>query len=189
MKANAFNIPLLYTFSRLYFEVKERRNRMGKTLILLASLAGKKSIDVMLADDDVESREIFIEAIKEVAPQVNVRVADNGRDLMGFLLNRPATLPDLIFLDLNMPLKNGHECLEEIRSNDELKDSPVIIYSTSSSLQHIDETYKRGADFYVPKPDSFKELKWIANKILSLDWAEHIRPRREKFVLVADRLK
>ena len=150
MKANTFNAPLLYMFSRLYFDVKEKRNRLGRTLILLASLAGKKSIDVLLAEDDVESREIFIEAIKEVAPQVNVRVADNGRDLMGFLLSQRTALPDLIFLDLNMPLKNGHECLEEIRANDELKDIPVIIYSTSSSVQHIDETFKRVLIFMCP---------------------------------------
>jgi CheY-like chemotaxis protein len=183
MKIETLNSPLLYAFSRLYHDIKSKRNRLTRTLVLLSAFTGSKSLSILIADDDAEDREIFTEAIHDVAPQVSIDIATNGQQLMQMLTMEDAPLPQIIFLDLNMPLKNGHECLEEIRSNKRLKHIPVIIYSTSTSREHIDETFRRGASFYMPKPDSFHDLKLLAKKVFSLDWNNPIIPRKEKFVL------
>lgn len=77
---------------------------------------------------------------------------------MAFLENNETKF-DLIFLDLNMPRKNGKECLSEIGKNRKLINTPVIIYSTSLNPVDIQETYGMGARFFLRKPNSFEELK------------------------------
>jgi CheY-like chemotaxis protein len=189
MQLVPLDADVVFTFSCFYKEVKLKKRRMENTIILLATLLSKKSVHIMLADDDEGSRAIFIEAISEIAPHVKVSVAINGRKLMSTLLASDENLPDIIFLDLNMPLKNGWECLQEIRNNEMLKDIPVIIYSTSANREHIDQTYDGGANFYLIKPDSFSDLKLLAKNILSLDWVEPIWPTRESFVLIPAKFK
>ena len=179
----------IFTFSKFYRDVKRNKKRLENTIILLATLLNKKSVNVLLADDDEGSRTIFIEAIAEIAPQVTVSIEVNGRKLMNTLLAPDGELPDIVFLDLNMPLKNGWECLQEIRNSNRLKNIPVIIFSTSANSEHIDKTYDYGANFYLIKPDSFKDLKLIAKSILSLDWVKPIWPSRESFVLVPTQFK
>jgi CheY-like chemotaxis protein len=189
MQLVRLNLPLVYLFSRFYINVESRTARIKNTIIILMALIGKRSLRILLADDDKEDREIFMMAIQELSPDIEISVAVNGKDLMSGLLNESSHLPDIIFLDLNMPFKNGQECLKEIRSNDRLKRIPVIIYSTSSSSEHIDQTYKGGANYYLPKPDSFRDLKLIVGKIFSFDWSEHGKPVKDKFVLSANYFK
>jgi CheY-like chemotaxis protein len=183
------NLPLVYLFSRFYNHVESRTARIKNTIIILMALIGKRSLHVLLADDDIEDREIFMTAIQELSPDIKISVAVNGRELMSKLCNEDDHLPDILFLDLNMPFKNGQECLKEIRSNERLKRLPVIIYSTSSSSEHIDQTYKGGANYYLPKPDSFRDLKLIVGKVFSFDWEEHDKPLKDKFVLSAKYFK
>jgi CheY-like chemotaxis protein len=174
---------------RLYFKVKYSKARFKSSILLLISLLNKKSPNILLADDDAGSREIFIEAMEQIAPHIKVSVAVNGQKLMNALLAQTDVLPDIIFLDLNMPLKNGKECLIEIRNNYKLKDIPIIIYSTSSHDDHIEETFVGGANFYMIKPDSFNDLKVITKNILSLDWVKPIWPERKNFVLIPTQFK
>jgi CheY-like chemotaxis protein len=187
MKPLTLGSPLIYTFSRLYHSIKTKSDGIRHTLILLATLAGKKSIRILLADDDHEDVEVFTEVLREIAPQVDVTVAANGHELMRHLAKQ--NRPDIIFLDLNMPLKNGQECLEEIRADKRFKGIPVIIYSTSSSHQHINDTFKGGANFYITKPDSYSDLKLIVKKLFELDWEKHVQPVRERFVLNAGQIR
>jgi CheY-like chemotaxis protein len=189
MQVTSFALDFMGAFSRLYFKVNETKKRLKCNLILLVSLLTNKSTHILLADDDAGSREIFIEAIGQIAPHIKISVAVNGQKLMNALLSQAEALPDIIFLDLNMPLKNGKECLLEIRNNNRLRDIPVIIYSTSSHDDHIEETFVGGANFYMIKPDSFYDLKLIAKNILSLDWVEPIWPERANFVLLPTQFK
>lgn len=151
-----------------------------RSVLLLALVAGNKELKVLLADDDEDDRAFFIDALSEVAPKVRVDTVSDGEALLCKLRNGQPH-PDLIFLDLNMPIKNGTECLEEIRNDTLLQNIPIIIYSTSSSIDHIDETYRQGANLYVRKPDTYADLKMIAKKLLSLDWSNLTRPPKDKF--------
>jgi len=140
-----------------------------------------KKLRVLLADDDGDDREIFVKAMSEVSALVNVATASDGIKLMKELESSAAG-PDLIFLDLNMPLKNGLECLAEIRSNSNLAEIPVVIYSTSMSPQEVESAWSLGARCFVRKPDSYKLLKDILAKLINLDFNILQRQSREKFI-------
>ena len=114
--------------------------------------------NIILADDDSDDRDLFVEAVNFFDPTINVITRRDGEQLMEFLGNDRASF-DLIFLDLNMPRKNGKECLTEIRANRKLSNTPVIIYTTSLNPVDIEETYGLGANFFLRKPNSFEELK------------------------------
>lgn len=138
--------------------------------------------DILLADDDSDDRELFEEAATIIDPNLRITMARDGEELMEVLL-KGEKRPDLIFLDLNMPRKNGKECLAEISGNEELSNIPVIIYSTSINPTDIEDTYRNGAHFFFRKPNSFEQLKNILHQIIE-SGIENGAPRvREHFVL------
>ena len=120
-------------------------------------------IRILLADDDEGDRLIFGEAMGELEINHTIHMVSNGMQLMEYL-TKNTILPDLIFLDLNMPCKNGHECLKEIRSNEKLKNISIAIYSTSSAEKDIEETFRNGANVYIKKPNNFATLKQLLHK-------------------------
>ncbi len=88
-------------------------------------------LDLLLADDDKDDCNFFKEALEELPVIAKLTVVNDGVQLMQFLSAKEETLPDALFLDLNMPLKNGFDCLKEIKLNEKLKQLPVVIFSTS----------------------------------------------------------
>jgi CheY-like chemotaxis protein len=137
---------------------------------------------ILLADDDAEDRQLFKEALDETK-KADLVIAKDGLDLMS-ILYKMVKLPDAIFLDLNMPRKDGHECLREIKKNEKFTGIPVIIYSTTKSKAQIDASYDEGANLYITKPDSFTKLKQVISEVLQMKSIAMIpRPERSKFVL------
>lgn len=144
------------------------------------------SKNIFLADDDEDDRLFFEEALKEVCDDAVLTVAENGDELMEILYRPPVPMPDVIFLDLNMPKKNGFECLAEIKKNGTLKDLPIIIFTTSLQEESIKKVYSQGANYYVRKPTDFRQLKLIVEKLLAIDWLkEALQPEKERFVFTA----
>ncbi len=92
---------------------------------------------------------------------------------MDHLKNPDTKLPDVVFLDLNMPLKSGLDCLREIRTDRRLKDLIVAIYSTSSSEKDIEETFIQGANIYIKKPNDYNTLKKILTEVILINWQYH----------------
>lgn len=121
---------------------------------------------IFLADDDEDDRMLFSEALEEQCPEASMVTFDNGVDLMASLLDREQRLPDVIFLDLNMPLMNGEECLSDIRREPKLEAIPIIIYSTSLDPQQVENLRENGANKYLKKPESFKKLKITLEKAI-----------------------
>jgi CheY-like chemotaxis protein len=119
---------------------------------------------ILLAEDDEADRLIFTEAFAELKLKTNVNTVNDGIQLMEWLIKEEHRLPYLIFLDLNMPRKNGIECLKEIRSNERLKDIFVAIYSTSDNEKDMDETFLQGANVYITKPNDFNVLKQVLER-------------------------
>lgn len=124
----------------------------------------------MLADDDEDDRLFFKEAFEEVKIKYSITTFNDGVQLMDYLNKKENPLPDIIFLDLNMPLKSGLECLKEIRKSDRLKHISVAIYSTSSSEQDIEDTFISGANVYIRKPNDFTQLKKILSDVVHINW-------------------
>jgi CheY-like chemotaxis protein len=142
------------------------------------------ALHILLADDDEDDRLFFKEALQEIKVKTKVTLVNDGMQLMNYL-NQPGNrLPNVVFLDLNMPLKNGMDCLIEIRKNNKLKDLAVAIYSTSSSDEYIEEAFVRGANIYIKKPDDFAVLKVILEQVINLNWQYHTSGlKKENFLL------
>lgn len=140
---------------------------------------------VFVTDDDEDDRLLFQEVINELPELVHLTTARDGEETINTLLKLDK-LPDLLFLDLNMPLKNGLECLREIKQNQYLAVLPVIIFSTSSYPAAINQAYDQGAHLYIRKPNDFLTFKKSIQQVLAINWSDTIsRPPREEFVFTA----
>ncbi len=128
------------------------------------------TLNIALADDDEDDRFLFKDAIEEIKIKTKLSLFTDGKELMDYLSLPNVILPEVVFLDLNMPIKNGMQCLKEIRANPKLIDLSVAIYSTSSSEKDIEDTFVYGANIYINKPNTFKELKTVIEKVLQLNW-------------------
>ncbi len=133
----------------------------------------KEYIHIILADDDEDDRLFFTDAFNELKMSTKVQTYNDGVALMEYLNKDEAILPNVLFLDLNMPRKNGIECLQEIKSNDKFRDIAIAIYSTSSSEEHIEETFVLGANVYIKKPNDFNTLKKVLSDVITINWQYH----------------
>jgi len=118
---------------------------------------------IAIADDDSDNIEMLSEAVKKYCPDIKFTYADDGHMLLEKLNNPP--LPDFIILDINMPRLDGRDCLKAIKSNSRLKEIPVMMYSTSSLHNDINEALSNGANYYVSKPNGINEVNKIAKAI------------------------
>ncbi|OAB25660.1 MULTISPECIES: response regulator [Flavobacterium] len=130
-------------------------------------------INICLADDDEDDRLFFTDAFDELKINTRVSTFNDGVELMDYLNHSDSVLPNVLFLDLNMPKKNGVECLLEIKKNERLNDIAIAIYSTSSSEEHIEETFINGANIYIKKPSDFENLKKILSEVVTINWQYH----------------
>lgn len=140
--------------------------------------------NILLADDDKDDCMLFSEALTELPLNTQLTIVNDGEQLMRHLYESTVRLPHVLFLDLNMPRKNGFQCLEEIKDNDELKDLIVIIFSTSSEQFIAGDLHKNGAQYYIRKPSEFDALKRVIYQALVLVTQENSsQPPIEYFVL------
>jgi|SRR5688572_17508367 len=132
----------------------------------------KNMNQVVLADDDWDHGILFKIVLKQVDPSKQLTIVRDGEELIKYLSNNQ---PDLIFLDLNMPCKNGIECLQEIRGNLGLKDLPIVVYSSSSHMTDIQKSYIHNADLYMVKPFNSFHLRNALESILAMEWNQDLR--------------
>ena len=125
------------------------------------------AIRVLLADDDVDDCLLFEEALAEIPIPTSLSVVNDGEQLLKRLLT-VGDLPEVLFLDLNMPRKNGFDCLQEIKKHDRTKDIPVIIISTSFDPDIVQLLFAKGAWYYICKPSRFQNLRDVIHRGLSL---------------------
>jgi CheY-like chemotaxis protein len=130
----------------------------------------KDFILITLADDDEDDRMFFTDAFEELKINTVVNTVNDGVALMNFLNAPESILPNIIFLDLNMPLKSGIECLKEIKADSKFKDMVIAIYSTSSSEEDIENTFVLGANIYIKKPNNFGKLKEVLSEVVTINW-------------------
>jgi CheY-like chemotaxis protein len=112
----------------------------------------------LLADDDPDDVAIFREALFIIDPNIVFYFANNGRVALEKLGDKDLEEPDIIFLDINMPVMNGWECLTKLKLSESYNDIPVIIYSTASYKREIEKAFDLGALCFFTKPTDFKEL-------------------------------
>lgn len=122
--------------------------------------------NLLLIDDDEDDQELFIEAAKEIAPDINITVVPDASIALEKLISKAVTA-DVIFSDLNMPRMNGQQFLLEIKRRPDLKDIPVIIFSTSSHAHTIQLVKDFGAHDFITKPGLFNELVSTLRRLLT----------------------
>lgn len=120
---------------------------------------------ILIIDDDSDDLELFAEALQECAPHVRLTKAMDGCEGINHLSDSKP-LPDLIFLDINMPKMDGWQCLEQIKKSDVLGKIPVYMYSTSSHDEEKQRALQSGATSFITKPDSFRLLVEILSEII-----------------------
>jgi len=141
-------------------------------------------INITLADDDEDDRLFFTDAFDEIKITTRVKTFNDGVYLMDYLNSDDATLPNVLFLDLNMPRKSGLECLKEIKQNTKFKDIAIAIYSTSASEEDIENTFIQGANIYIKKPSDFKTLKKVLSEVVTINWQYHTNSmNKDNFLL------
>ncbi|OHC04590.1 MAG: response regulator [Planctomycetes bacterium RIFCSPLOWO2_12_FULL_40_19] len=115
-----------------------------------------KPVEILLVEDNPGDIRLTEEALREGRVRNNLHKVENGVEAMAFLRRRgkyaDAAHPDLVLLDLNLPLKDGREVLEEIKSDEQLKRIPVIVLTTSSAEVDILHTYDNHGNAYITKP-------------------------------------
>jgi CheY-like chemotaxis protein len=129
---------------------------------------------IIFAEDDEDDRLFFEDVIRNYNPSMRIDFVSNGVQLMEIL---PSFLPDLLFLDLEMPYKNGLECLLEIRNNVRLNQLPVIVFSSTTRQANIQTAYEVGAHLFLIKSPTYSEYAGSIKAALSLDWSnpDHIK--------------
>ena len=154
------------------------------------------SMNLLLADDDNDDCLLFEEALQELMLPTRLSVVHDGENLMRRLAQKKEQLPDVLFLDLNLPRKNGIECLSAIKRDQGLARLLVIIFSTSSESKLVSLLYENGAHYYIRKPTDFSQLKKVIHQALVIlkdflsDATSLIgsrrQPAKEHFVLTGD---
>lgn len=127
-----------------------------------------KHLKIYLADDDADDRHLFAEAIEEVLASCELKLFRDGRELLNYFQNEATAenLPDMLFLDINMPLINGLEVLQIIRNDLGIHALPIAMYSTSNLEINIEEALSSGANIYITKPTCFGKLKELVYRAL-----------------------
>lgn len=139
---------------------------------------------IFYADDDIDDQDFFREIVSGINEDFLIYTQNNGDELLEILKNPPPN-PNLIFLDLNMPQKNGYDVLKQIRASEHTKQLPVIIFSTSNDEKAISKTKELGANLYITKPNSYTDFKKVMNSVLSLNWHLNL-PVSKNFVFTSN---
>lgn len=132
----------------------------------------ENKLHILLVDDDATDRELFIDAIQVAGLSIDVSEAADGEKALHFL-DAATKLPDVIILDLNMPVKDGRETLADIKRNEAFKSIPVCIMTTSSAHFDILSAYQSGANLFLTKPFDFKGLVEMIGSLLTL-FSKHV---------------
>lgn len=139
-----------------------------------------KDYTIFYTDDDEDDISIFSDAVDSISQNIILQTYSEGQTLLNAIFNPPST-PYVVFLDLNMPGKNGFDILEEIRKTDQNSEIPVVIYSTSSEAGIIERCRKLGANYFITKPVLMRDIIKAIEHAIQIDWNEFI-PTQSNFV-------
>jgi len=137
--------------------------------------------DILLADDDEDDALIFKLALDQLDLTYELRRAENGELLFVMLKEK---MPYILFLDINMPCKDGFACIHELRKNKDYDSLPIIMYTSHLSQKYVEDCFRGGANFYLSKTEHFNELVAKLKKVFSFDWREYLHyPPSTQFLL------
>ncbi|QDH81159.1 response regulator [Echinicola soli] len=143
-----------------------------------------QNLNILLADDDNSDCLLFKDALEELPVSAQLTIVHNGEKAIEELTKKGDMLPDVLFMDLNMPRKNGFAALGEIKRNTKLQKLPVIIFSTSPELEAVKRVFRDAAHYYICKPGDFSQLKKVIYEALTLiSQKNNPLPLKENFMI------
>jgi CheY-like chemotaxis protein len=156
-----------------------------KTIVEMQPI--NRELNIYLAEDDEADCLLFKEAIDELPVKVKLTIVRDGQQLVELLTQEVNTLPDVLFLDLNMPRKNGFAALGQIKRNEKLLNLPVIVLSTANDEAKVKMVFKDAAHYYIRKPAKFIELKEVLYKAIKLIAEGNLDlPKQENFLITVE---
>lgn len=133
------------------------------------NLKARGNFNILLIEDNLADSRMIQEIFKEFNPKTKIHTVDNGFEALKYLNKkekyRNTSVPDLIFLDLNIPQINGFEVLKEIKANGKLKNVPVLILTTSTDQKDFLKAQKLQADCFINKPLDYDEYNTLLRHI------------------------
>ena len=146
-----------------------------------------RTLNIYLADDDEADCLLFKEALAALPVTANLTIVHNGEQLLNLLSQDGNVLPDVLFLDLNMPRKNGFAALGQIKRDEKLLNLPVIVFSSENDQEKVKVVFRNAAHYYIQKPTKFSELKKVIYKALSIIAEGNAPlPKQTNFMLTSD---
>lgn len=146
----------------------------------------QQTINILLADDDNADCLLFKDALEELPLATRLTIVHNGEQVIEELFKNDNKVPDVLFLDLNMPRKNGFATLGLIKRSTDLQNLPVIIFSTASEQATVKNVFRDAAHYYICKPGDFTLLKKVIYEALMLITQDNTLPLEEKFIITGD---
>jgi CheY-like chemotaxis protein len=143
--------------------------------MVMSHLNPSEMLQFLIVDDDEDDRELFCTAVEALEPTIQCTAAVDGEDALHGLRSRRFPTPDVIFLDLNMPRLNGLQTLVALKKDGQLKDIPIVIYSTSKLEDDKETTARLGAADFITKPTALSQLQADIARILQDHF--HIVPK------------
>lgn len=148
----------------------------------MAQLYENPTRHVFLVDDDEDDRSFFVEVLQQIDNSIIITEASDGIELMEILSRPPVPLPEIIFMDINMPRMSGFECLEAIRNHGTaLRELKIIMLSTCGNPETVEKAQQLGATYYAVKPSSLTGLRKLLSEVLETDM---LQQPQKKFRLI-----
>ncbi|MCJ7934852.1 MAG: response regulator [Chryseobacterium sp.] len=144
----------------------------------------KEFLNVIVTDDDENTLIFFKNIFKELKISIKVQCLHHGNELMKYLNNAEALVPEIVFIKYKIPGKSSIECIEEIRANLKFNNMVVAVYSDQISENEIEELFVKGGNIYMKKPDTFESLKKVLTEVITINWQYHTSGlNKENFIL------
>lgn len=121
---------------------------------------------ILLIDDDRDDAELFQEVLKEIDSSIGFNHIEDSKKGLEKLTAQTNNLPDIIFLDINMPIVSGWQCLDHFKKTEHLKDIPVIMFTTSSQPREKENALQHGANGFITKPNEYQVLKNSLSEVI-----------------------
>lgn len=144
----------------------------------------KEFLNVIVADNDENNLIFFKNILKELKISIKVQCFSNGKDMMLYLNNNDAVVPEIVFIKYTIPGKDSMECLEEIEADSKFNKMVTAIFSEPISEDEIEDIFVKGANIFMKKPESFEALKKVLTEIITINWQYHTSGlNKDNFIL------
>ncbi|SEH40357.1 Response regulator receiver domain-containing protein [Chryseobacterium culicis] len=130
-------------------------------------------MNVIVADNDENTLIFFKNILKELKISIKVQCFSNGKDVMDYLSNEDAVVPEIVFINYKIPGKESMECLEEIESNSKFNNMVTAIFSDPIPENEVEDIFVKGAHIFMKKPECFDRLKKVLTEVITINWQYH----------------